>query len=185
MRFKVFMSAVAAASCLCLATAALADDASDINQLFRAGRTTEALSKADQVIAANPRDAQTRFLKGVMLTDLHRENEAVDVFVRLTDDYPELPEPFNNLAVIYASRGDYEQARAALETAIRNNPRYATAYENLGDVYAKLASQSYSKAVALDSGNVSAPPKLEIIRKAFVTSPPTTASAPGAAASAP
>src|SRR2546425_9737176 len=75
------------------------------------------------------------------------------IFTKLTQDYPELPEPYNNLAVIYASQGQYEKARAALEQSIRTHPSYATAYENLGDVYAKLASQAYDKALQLDSSN--------------------------------
>jgi Flp pilus assembly protein TadD len=154
---------------------ARADEASDVNQLFHTGKTTEALARADQVIAAAPNNAQMRFLKGVMLTDLKRFPEAIDVFNRLTQDYPELPEPFNNLAAVYAAQGQYQDARVALETAVRNNPGYATANENLGDVYAKLASQAYARSVALDSHNLSAASKLEIIRKSFK---PATAPAP-------
>ena len=75
-----------------------------------------------------------------------RTDEAVAAFRSLTEDFPELPEPYNNLAVIYAERGQYGQARDALETAVRNNPRYATAQENLGDVYIQLAREAYSRA---------------------------------------
>jgi tetratricopeptide (TPR) repeat protein len=78
-----------------------------------------------------------------------------------------LPEPYNNLAVLYASQGQYDNARAALEMAIRTNPSYATAHENLGDVYAKLASQAYSKALQLDSSNTGVQPKLALIGGVF------------------
>jgi ketosteroid isomerase-like protein len=50
--------------------------------------------------------------------------------------------------------------------AIRTNPSYATAYENLGDVYAKLASQAYSKALQIDTRSAVAP-KLAMIRDLF------------------
>ncbi|MES2089263.1 MAG: tetratricopeptide repeat protein, partial [Pseudomonadota bacterium] len=92
--------------------------------------------------------------------------EAVTAFTKLTEDYPELPEPFNNLAVLYAQQGQYDKSRNALEMAIRTNPSYATAYENLGDVYAKLASQAYSKALQIDTRSAVAP-KLAMIRDLF------------------
>ena len=49
--------------------------------------------------------------------------------------------------------------------AIRTNPGYATAHENLGDVYARLAGESYTQALQLDSNNASLPPKLNLIRE--------------------
>jgi tetratricopeptide (TPR) repeat protein len=101
----------------------------------------------------------------VILTELARPNEAFDVFQKLTQDYPELPEPYNNLAVLYAARGEYERARANLEMAIRTRPDYATAYENLGDVYARLASQAYEKAAQLDPKGRSAGAKLALARE--------------------
>jgi ketosteroid isomerase-like protein len=85
------------------------------------------------------------------------------VFQKLSEDYPELPEPYNNLAVLYASQGQYEKARTALESSIRTHPSYATAHENLGDIYAKLASQAYDKALQLDSSNTGAKTKLAMI----------------------
>jgi hypothetical protein len=34
------------------------------------------------------------------------------------------------------------------EAAVRNNPNYAVAHENLGDIYARLAYQSYAQSLA-------------------------------------
>ncbi len=144
-----------------------ADDYSDVNQLLRAGKFADALSRADQFLAAKPRDAQMRFLKGVIQTEAAKPQDAIATFSKLTEDYPELPEPYNNLAVLYAGQSQFDKARAALEMAIRTNPSYATAHENLGDVYAKLASQAYSKALQLDGGNAGVPPKLGLIRSIF------------------
>src|SRR3990172_3862933 len=101
-----------------------------------------------------------RFLKGLILTEQSKSTEAISVFTKLTEDFPRLPEPYNNLAVLFAATNQYEKSRAALEMAIRTNPTYATAHENLGDVYAKLASQAHSKALQLDAGNTAVPPKL-------------------------
>jgi tetratricopeptide (TPR) repeat protein len=144
-----------------------ADEYSDVNQLVRSGKLAEALTKADQYLVSKPRDPQMRFLKGVIQTESGKPTDAIGTFVKLTEDYPELPEPYNNLAVLYASQGQYDKARAALEMAIRTNPSYATAHENLGDVYAKLASQAYSKALQLDSSNTGVQPKLALIRDLF------------------
>ena len=144
-----------------------ADEYSDVSQLVRAGKLAEALNKADQHLVGKPRDPQMRFLKGVILRDSGKTADAIATFTRLTEDFPELPEPYNNLAVLYAGQSQFDKARTALEMAIRTNPSYATAHENLGDVYAKLASQAYNKALQLDASNAAVAPKLALIRELF------------------
>ncbi len=142
-----------------------ADPIQDLQALVKQGQFSQALERADSILASKPRDAQVRFLKGVVLSELNRGAEAIVVFQKLTEDYPELPEPYNNLAVLYAQQRQYDKARNALEMAIRTHPSYATAHENLGDIYARLASQAYDKALALDSSNVAAQNKLALIRE--------------------
>ncbi len=151
-------------ACLGAAPAARADDLGDVQRLHASGQSAAALQRADQSLAANPKDPQMRFLKGVMLADAKRDAEAVALFQKLTEDYPDLSEPLNNLAALYAAGGDYAKARAALEQALRNNPANATAQENLGDVYAALAAQSYARAMKLDPGNSGLPSKLALVR---------------------
>lgn len=159
---------VAVSTALCSSLAlAQADEYAEVNRLLRAGQMTEAMNKADAFLTSKPRDPQMRFLKGVIQSETGKSSDAIGTFTKLTEDYPELPEPYNNLAVLYASQSQFDKARAALEMAIRTNPSYATAHENLGDVYAKLASQAYSKALQLDSGNAAVPPKLSLIRNLF------------------
>jgi tetratricopeptide (TPR) repeat protein len=82
----------------------------------------------------------------------------------LIADYPELPEPYNNLAVLHAQKGEYESARLALETAVRTAPDWAVAHENLGDIYARLAAAEYERAAKLDRENRTAPVKLGMAR---------------------
>ena len=117
---------------------ALADDAQDINRRFRSGDLAGALEQAERHLAKNPRDAQVRFLKGLILGDQGKGDEAIGVFTSLTEDFPELPEPYNNLAVLYAAQEKYDAAKHALVMAIRVHPNYATAQENLGDLSRKL-----------------------------------------------
>ncbi|MBU1352593.1 MAG: tetratricopeptide repeat protein [Gammaproteobacteria bacterium] len=145
-----------------------ADDYADITQLLKAGKAADALTKADQRLAANPKDPQLRFLRGVAQADSGKQTDAIATFTKLTEEYPELPEPYNNLAVLHANQNQLDKARTALEMAIRTNPSYATAHENLGDIYAKLASQAYNKALQLDANNAnSVKPKLALIRELF------------------
>lgn len=131
--------------------------------LLRAGRDAEALELVERRIAEDPRDPQARFLKGVILADQNRQDEAIDTFVRLTQEYPERAEPYNNLAVLYAARGALDRAREALESAVRANPKYATALENLGDVHARLAADAYERAAQLD-GRSALRAKLKLAR---------------------
>jgi tetratricopeptide (TPR) repeat protein len=147
-----------------MAPPAIADTLQDIAKLLKQGQQAQALEQVDKYLAGKPRDPQGRFLRGLILTEMNRPTEAIAVFQKLTEDYPELPEPYNNLAVVYAQQKQYEKAKLALEMAIRTHPSYATAHENLGDIYARLASQAYDKALQLDSSNTSAQTKLSMIR---------------------
>lgn len=167
---------------------ARADELGDVQRLYYSGQGAAAMQRADQFLAATPDDPQMRFMKGVMLADAKRDAEAITVFQKLTEDHPDLAEPYNNLAALYAAGGDYTKARATLEQALRTNPSYPTAHENLGDVFAALAAQSYARALKLDPGSVSVPPKLALVRELYkrpiaaANPTPAVASAPASAA---
>jgi tetratricopeptide (TPR) repeat protein len=152
MRFP-FVAAIAAAL-IAVGTgawAAPADDLKEAQKLYSQGKVQPAMDKVDAVLKAQPKDPQARFLKGLLLTEQKKTADAITGRSPvLTEDYPELPEPYNNLAVLYASQGNYDKAKAALELAIHTHPSYATAHENLGDVYAQLASRAYDRALQLD-----------------------------------
>lgn len=156
---------------MCTCPVAHADDLADANKLFRQGSHAQALEKTNAYLAAKPQDAQARFLKGLILTEQNNTAEAIQIFTGLTNDYPELPEPYNNLAVLYANQGNYDKAKIALEKAIRTHPSYSTAHENLGDIYAKLASQAYDRALQLDRSNPATQTKLAMIQDLFAAKP--------------
>jgi Flp pilus assembly protein TadD len=117
------------------------------------------MEKVDAYLKEMPKDPQGRFLKGLVLAEEKKNAEAIQVFSALTEEFPELPEPYNNLAVLYAGQGNYERARTVLELAIQANPQYAMAHENLGDIYAQLAGRAYDRALQLDKDNASAKAK--------------------------
>ena len=153
------------------ASTAQDDELQDANQLLKQGQTERAMERVDAYLKTRPKDARGRFLKGLIFTEQNKTADAIRVFTELTQEFPELPEPYNNLAVLYASQGQYDKARSALEMAIRTHPSYATAHENLGDIYAKLASQAYDKALSLDKANAPLQTKLNLIRDLFSSSP--------------
>ena len=150
---------------LLIAAPARADEYTEVNRLSRNGQPQQALARAEAHLASKPRDPQMRFMRAGILVELDRKDEAEKMLVALTQDYPELPEPYNNLAVLLAARNELEQARAALEMALRNDSAYATAHENLGDVLAQLAARSYAKAMQLEPSRQRIAPKLELLRQ--------------------
>ena len=174
--------AVVATCAILVSTSALATEVQEINAQFRKGDLTGALDRANRYLTKNPKDAQARFLKGLILADQGKTNDAITVFTGLTEDFPELPEPYNNLAVLYASQSKYDSAKNALEMAIRTHPSYATAHENLGDIYAKMASIAYDKALALDNKNATAQTKLALIQDLIQGQPRKSVTKPVVAA---
>ncbi len=155
---------------------ARADDYGDVGRLIGARQFPQALARAEQYLAGKPRDPQMRFLKGVIQSETGKAGDAIETFTKITEDYPELAEPYNNLAALYAGQSQLDKARAALETAIRIDPGYAIAHENLGDIHARLAGESYSRALRLDAGNAGLSPKLALINQ--LLAPPATSANP-------
>jgi Flp pilus assembly protein TadD/ketosteroid isomerase-like protein len=162
---------------LSFASIASADELKDISQMAESGQQAQALERINTYLAANPKDAQAMFMKGIILAETGKRDDAIKAFTDLTEKYPNLPEPYNNLAVLYADAGQYDKAKKALETAIKTHPSYATAHENLGDIYARMASEAYDKALQLDGSNARAQSKLAMIKDLFGTGGKTTAAA--------
>jgi tetratricopeptide (TPR) repeat protein len=127
----------------------------------------QAMVKIEQALAMDKKNPQIRFYQGIILAEQNKVDSAISVFRSLTEDYPELPEPYNNLAVLYEGKGDFLKARTALEVAIKTNPAYAIAFENLGDIYAKSASEAYEKALQLEPGNLVINSKLKLVKELY------------------
>ena len=166
---RIFSISLTVLLSLHLMADACADDLRDISRQASQGQQAAALARINDYLSKNPTDVQAMFIRGVILADQGRRDEAIKVFTEITEKHPGLPEPYNNLAVLYADQGQYEKARKALETAIKTHPSYATAHENLGDIYARMASEAYDKALQLDTGNSRAQNKLAMIKDLFST----------------
>lgn len=134
-------------------------------RLLKESKPELALEDLEKGLSSAPHDPQLRFLKGVALSDLKRPAPAIEMFTGLTQDFPELPEPYNNLAVLFASAGELDKARNALEAAVKALPNYSLGHENLGDLYARMASRQYERATQANSKNASASEKLSLARE--------------------
>jgi Flp pilus assembly protein TadD len=144
---------------------ARADDLADVQRLAGAGDLAGALQRADEALKTRPRDAQLRFVRGVLFADLKRDADAMAVFQQLHEDYPELPDPLNNLAVVLAGQGRIDEARAALESALRNDAQHRNARENLADIYLRLAVRLWSGLVASSPADAAIDRKLRLARE--------------------
>jgi tetratricopeptide (TPR) repeat protein len=171
MTFYKTVIAIFLGSILCLSSAFAKTSYGDIQLLIKQGQYKEALKLTEDQLSQNKSDIKLQFMKGLVLTRLDRYSDAEKVFIQLTKENPDLPEPFNNLAVVYAAQGKYSQAEEALKGAINTHPSYATAHENLGDIYAKMASRAYNQALELDTSNKTAREKLSLVNE-LISAPP-------------
>ncbi|MFV0601748.1 MAG: tetratricopeptide repeat protein [Brachymonas sp.] len=124
-----------------------------VNQFLAAKDYPSALQAADAYLAGNPRDPQMRLIRSRVLIAQGKTEEARNQLLVITQEFPEIAEPYNNLAVLYAQSGELEMARTALESALRINPQYVLALHNMGDVYRRIAEDHYRRALALQPGN--------------------------------
>jgi tetratricopeptide (TPR) repeat protein len=170
MIFKKTINAISLGLLFCFSNSFAQTSYGDIQLLINDGQYKKALKITEEQLSRSSSDIKLQFMKGLILTRMDRYSDAENVFIALTKNNPELPEPYNNLAVVYAAQGKYSEAAEALKSAINTHPSYATAHENLGDIYAKLASRAYNQALELDTSNTAAREKLLLVNE-LVSSP--------------
>ncbi len=154
------------------------NDFQEASILYRTGKYDGALERVDAWLKTRPKDARGRFLRGMIFTQQKKLDDATRIYTELTQDFPELPEPYNNLAVIYADKGDFDKARTLLESAVRANAAFTAAHENLGDIHARLAAVSYEKALKLDATNKAVSAKLKAVNDMIPARTPAASVAP-------
>ncbi|MBL8473380.1 MAG: tetratricopeptide repeat protein [Rhodocyclaceae bacterium] len=173
-RFHACLRVLPAAVALFAGTAC-ADIQQEIQVLARQGNYPAALQKLDAALGQSPKDASLLFLRGVLLADSGRKAEAVAQYERVIEQFPELPEAYNNLAALTAASGQYDRARWALESALRADPNYALAQENLGDLYLRMAALAYEKAGRMAPERQPLQNKLQQLRTLDAAHPPAAA----------
>lgn len=140
-----------AAAGFCLAAALHPAQAADLElaqKQWLAGQRMQAVATIEHALSLTPDELKLRFALGVMRMELRELGPAQAIFTALTQDFPDLADPYNNLAVIHAGQGQLDMARSELEQALRLQPDHAQAQENLGDVLLRLAARAYQRAQA-------------------------------------
>lgn len=133
-----------------------------INRLIEQGHVDSALreitklkTKTDKL--SNPgTDVQLRFLEARAYAAKGEGKKALSIYREMTFNYPELAEPWNNMAVIQMKAGSLDEALSSLQTALSIHPNYAIANQNIGLIYTLLAKQAFDKAASQGAKGASA-----------------------------
>jgi hypothetical protein len=118
----------------------------EIEKLVKAQKYPEAINRINELLLKNPRNVQLRFVLARLQIELKQYPAAQKTLIEITQQFPELAEPYNNLAALAANQGQWIEARDYLELALKLKPTYAIASANLGEVYTRLAAKSYIDA---------------------------------------
>lgn len=162
-------------------SALLADELKQAKALQAGGNYQGAFDQVNSYLSSNPKDPNAWLIYGVSLMNQNKLTEAADIFGKLIQLYPDAPEPYNNLAAVYARQGNNEKAVETLLQAFETHPSYSQVQKNLKSVYAALATQAYNRALDLDDSKSPARAKLAILDQVYQPQPlPLT----GAAATA-
>lgn len=123
-----------------------------INGLINSGRHQAALSEINKVfkstgyIESPGEDVQLRFLEARAYSGLGQYQTALERYKDLNSKYPELPEPYNNLAALQIHLGLLDEAYESLSMAITLRPDYGFAQRNMAMVHLLKAQQSFEIA---------------------------------------
>ncbi len=139
------------------------DDVAAILSLVLEGRDADARAALAPLLEREPERPYVRLLHGILLAREDRGREAVAVMEDLRRDAPDIPEVWNNLAVLYGAEGRLDRARDVLLATLERWPDFAAAHENLGEVYAHLAHRSRERAGELDATGGVSPAALEMV----------------------
>jgi len=134
---------------LAFARSLRADELQDIDPSSRKGRCQRPRA-GQSVFSPKPQDPKGRFIKGLIWRKQNKGAESDRGFAALSRDYPSC-RALQQSRVLFAAQGEYEKARQQLELSIRTHAELRDCVRNLGDVYTKLASQAYDKALQFDS----------------------------------
>ncbi len=109
-----------------------------------------------------PENLQLQFLTALALQNNNQQQLAIQHYQQIIKAHPELPEPRNNLAIIYLQQGQPDKAVDLLIASLQTHPAYATVWHNLSNLYKGLASEAYRKALSEENNTRSVVHKIEL-----------------------
>lgn len=134
-----------------------------VDKLIARGDYAEALAVIDEALAKNPLSVQLRFQRCVAYEKKGDAARAVKLYEDFITRYPEIPEPYNNLAAILAAQGNLDRAQSLVERSLALRPSFALAYDNLGQIYLAKARNAFDSALANAPGNRTIEKKLRAV----------------------
>jgi tetratricopeptide (TPR) repeat protein len=136
---------------LLIGTPAAADSAEQLQLLIEQKEYARAMRSGEKLLLQNPDNTRARFLTAYAYQMSGHDEKAISLYETVIRENPSLPEPRNNLAMIYLAQGDYDKSSQLLVEALNTHSSYATAYANLSRVYKGIASEAYRRAVSESS----------------------------------
>ncbi len=136
-------------------------------KLLKQEKFTDAFQFIQAYLIDHPNDPQMKFWLALLLNKKGSTQESLALYREITQQYPELAEPHNNLGMLLAQQGELEEAKLEFEMALREQPDMAFAMENLSQVYLLLTEQTLKKALALNPQSRTLATKLQIV-EAFI-----------------
>lgn len=105
-----------------------------------------------------------------------QNDQALNLFVKMTRDYPALAGPYANLGLLYQKQGLSKEAGAAFDKAVALQPQSTQIYNAAGIFYRSVgrfddAEKAYLNAIDKSSGNADAVLNLAILYDLYLNKP--------------
>ncbi|MBL7066367.1 MAG: tetratricopeptide repeat protein [Candidatus Marinimicrobia bacterium] len=168
-----------------LVWAQASDSLIEANELYLAGKYSEAKTVVEPIVENDPEYAGAVFLLGRVyykLGDLDKAKELIDKAIELDLSNPDYREVRNEMAAFasklteasrLSTNADYENAKKIYLDVINENPNFVDAYVNLGRVLVRLndleqAAVNFRKAIEKDPENESYKKEFEGITRRYI-----------------
>ncbi len=152
---------------------AYSNSISQLQQALDSRHYDQAATLGLTLLRQQPQNVQAKFLTALAFQLNGQQKIAARQYQELIKLAPKLPEPRNNLAMIYMNEGKYDQAIDLLVATLNTHPAYATAWKNLKKLYQGLASEAYRKALSKEKNPRSVMDKIHLSALTKLYSTPT------------
>ncbi|MDO4434899.1 MAG: tetratricopeptide repeat protein [Cardiobacteriaceae bacterium] len=147
------------------AVPAVWNDYAKVESMAQNGQATEALALLETRLTQAPNDAKASYLKGLILMQLGRRENAEAWFLSMRQQFPKLPQPYNALAVIYQAQGKLIEAELILRELSQAHPEQKNVHRNRGEIYLQLAQSAFEKAHQQNPDDAMINERLEALSK--------------------
>ena len=123
--------------------------AASVAKANESGATKQPLTQPDSQPERSTPSAEAidNFNNALTLMTQGRPDEAIAVYEGLIKAFPQFPQPYNNLASVFASLGNLERAESLLRQGRELDDRYRLLRKNLGSLLIHRASRIYRQAI--------------------------------------